>query len=299
MPIHIHTNRDLQNALRDSVICYLCGKALPVLDLSGVLSRRHDDVNEDHVVPISMIPPQFRQIPMKLKVHKKCHEAKTNGDEQITELMKMLWTPKDHIDLKVLELQWETNAEGRGTASYTTADLRRIVFNFIRGFHSALYRESIPKGVKGALMLPAREIRDGSVVPEGAYLGFSSAIIRSRMVESIDRVTIYSGKVKYECVWELLPDRARCIYCLEILGWSIFSGDKAGPLRTCIGTYEISRKPSMATMATSLEFSHPVSLDLFPEDRQGYIGETKNLKTVSFRAPKGNSKETKGAHHLS
>jgi len=66
-------------------------------------------------------------------------------------------------------------------------------------------------------------------------------------------------------------------------GWSVFSGGRAGPYRSGLGCYVTRAIPNDASTLSKIQFSCDNSLDLFPEQRQRYLGPKQLRKSVTFR----------------
>lgn len=275
-------------AWKQSAVCYLCGEPLPILDLSETpICREDPTVNDDHVPPETLFAPGDRaNYPLKVRTHVSCNGDQSQNDQKMAELFRLIWNPQTQDDLQTLALEWESDASGRAIASYwRNDDLPGIVFRWIRGFHHALYGEYLPPQTKRATLLPFLEIKpNGASRPHQQYYDIAKSIQRQRALNSLDQIIAYNGRLQFQCAWFMGGNSATCIYALDVNGWSVFSGGRAGPYRSCLGCYVTCSIPSEATKLSALHFDPAdVTLDLFPESRSRYIGPEKVRKRLTFR----------------
>jgi hypothetical protein len=245
------------------------------------------DVDRDHVVPDSFFPPSDRSnFPLLLKTHASCNRGHSPFDQKFAELFKLYWDPKPEMNLQRLQLEWQVDQSGRATHSmWRHDDLPAMVFDWIRGFHYALYGEFLPLASHRATLLPFRELRaDGTEPDLRQFFGFADFLLRQRVLSHFDRIYAYNGRLKYECAWYIDKGKPTCAYALDVNGWSIFSDPAAGGLRCAIGVYVTRMVPGNATPGSRLIFSgDPLTLDLFPENRERYMRGNREMirKTVS------------------
>jgi hypothetical protein len=290
MSTTISCQLDARRVWSRAALCYLCGEPLPILELDAPeFHRKSPDVNRDHVPPEKLFAPADRiDFPLLLRTHVRCNGGESQNDQKMAELFRSIWNSETEADFEALELEWLTDQDGRANSSFWKYDdLPAMVFRWIRGFHYALYNEILPINANRATLLPFLEIRpDGTSPSLDQYHDMASKIRRQRMTGQLDKITAYNGRLRYECAWFIDAGRPTCVYALDVNGWSIFSGDRAGPNRSGLGCYLTKVIPPGASQLSRLHFSRvDSSLDLFPDQRLPYLrmGQNQIRKQVSFR----------------
>lgn len=288
MGFSIVGQQDARRVWKRASVCYLCGKPLPVFELEKVSFKSNSpEINRDHVPPEKLFAPEDRgDYPLLLRTHVHCNGGESADDQKMSELFRLIWNQEERANLEALALEWEADQHGSATASFWNNDnVPAMVFRWIRGFHYALYDEFLPANVDRATLLPFLEIKsDGASRPHPQYFEIAKAIRRQRMTKQMDRISAYNGRLNYECAWYLRNGLPTCIYALDVNGWSIFSGGRAGPYRSGLGCYVSQSIPSGASQLSRLHFPcDDVSLDLFPTQRVRYIGPKRIRKVITFR----------------
>jgi hypothetical protein len=126
------------------------------------------------------------------------------------------------------------------------------------GFHAALYAEHLPHtGERFAYTSPwPTFFRDPNHVEpvQKVHVKWVETLVASRMAGTIDSITAWNGKVRYECTWDKLSNGDPvCVFALDIYDWTKLSPRHAGPKRTCTGLYHpASGRPASASRATEL-----------------------------------------------
>ena len=169
------------------------------LDLGAAkISPMGPHVDRDHVVPDSVFPPADRSnFPLLLKTHTACNRAHSPVDQKFSELFRLHWDPRPDMNLQRLQLDWQVDPSGRATHSmWRHDDLTAMVFDWIRGFHYALYGEFLPLASHRATLLPFRELRPDGTEPDlRQFVGFAGFLLRQRVLAHFDRIYAYNGRL--------------------------------------------------------------------------------------------------------
>ena len=256
MGIEITSQKALREA-RNPGFCYLCGKSLA-----------SDATNRDHVPPTSIFAKDDRSPPLILIVHEACNWQQSLDDQLIGQLVALLHgktPPEEHLRLSVSR----GAVEGGVDTVMLSNDLRPLLTRWIKGFHAALYRESLQVAEFAThLPFPGGVVDDGkvdlSISPLVSELTLQ--LKKNRVARSIDRIQCRNQKMIYECVW-LQADAGQwfCAYALDLYGWSRLGDSENFGTRECVGLYRRSEGgvPRGASTGTSLEFSVDLDTPLF------------------------------------
>ena len=241
--------------VRDPGFCYLCGRSWRPED------RGKGKLNRDHVPPRKIFAKEHRSPPLILRTHAECNEDQSSYDEQIAQLLSLVWkgqpTPKDVSKLNVAMHDVEGMAPF-GSVEYL--NLGVIISRWIRGFHTALYGEYLPQ-VVGKIHEPlpgGDEIGQDSTLLGLARPILTREIKANRTAHNLDTILAYNGQCRYECVWTpQVEGPPICAFALLIPAWEALA-DPNYPPRSCVGWYRAPAGiPSSACRATRLVFPTP------------------------------------------
>lgn len=241
------THRDFQS-VRNLHFCYLCGEPFQQSDKA---------VDVDHVPPKTIFAKEDRQNPLVLKTHKVCNESHSEWDQLTGDMISVLHETgrkrqKIRKHLRVI------SAEERKLA-IENVPLTRIIGRFIRGFHAALYHEYLPYKTNSAIDLP---FPSGHRTEEGVefdairehFPSFVEVLTKNRIAGNIDKITCYSGKCRYFCVWSTTDEGIPfCLFALRLYEWEALADTTNFPRRACVGGYFNGPPPENATRATMIE----------------------------------------------
>lgn len=259
----LDTQKEIRKA-QGLQFCYVCGAGLPTLKCGGR--------NFDHVPPETCFAQEDR-CPLKLPTHSSCNSDRKMRDEK----MGQLFLGKNNRDPGVENLRLKGIPAAHADPSSTLAILQNVeiqveVWHWIRGFHAALYDEYLDPRENVALETPwplAIQGPSGFLIPQPLkeqHLAFVQTIKVNRYANNLDRIRCNNGKLRYECVWDVLSDRRwACVFALDIYGWRDL-GDIGLETRGCAGLYSFKdgHLPKGATKATALEVVLPPSDPLDP-----------------------------------
>jgi len=251
MTVMLTTHKELQE-VQNLPFCYLCGQGLGL----------SEDTNRDHVPPSGLFALADRDPPLILPTHCQCNQKRSREDQVIGQLVGVLHGRKvnpPHNKLRVSVGQFK---EGSPTAAVRDLDIKEIIRRWVRGFHAALYRESLPPDAVFATYPPlpeGRHVGDQITfvpVPE-VFVKFVEELKRNRAVRTLDRIVSRNGKCRYECVWSQADDgRWICVYCLDLYNWIELGDVHNFTARGCVGIYRppLGDVPRNASTTTRLVF---------------------------------------------
>lgn len=244
----IRTEHQLKR-IYDPGFCYLCGESW----------SPDDETDDDHVLPTNGFLPEDRKQPLILRTHKVCHEPKGNYDVRVGQIFKILHgtMPSNFGDYKLELTKWTDPSTGEEVGGITDFEFTRILIGWLKGFHTALYREYLPhNGRRFAYTSPWPSFLGdpNHVEPiQAVHEKWVETLVASRMARMIDGIAVRNGKVRYECTWDRLDNgQPVCVFALDIYDWTRLSPPHAGPKRTCTGIYHAAKIPKTASRATSL-----------------------------------------------
>ncbi len=240
------------HAVHSLPFCYLCGESLA------------DPRNDDHVPPSSIFLTDDRNFPLTLPTHVKCNGDRSAEDQVIGQLIGLLHDKAPdavHNKLKVKSGPFEDGTPGLVVEGL---DLQAIIRRWIRGFHSALYREYLPDDTDAFMTSPPLpkgipHKHGGEFVPVPEIVSrFVEKLKKNRATNTLDRIVCRNRKCRYECVWAQ-EDRGQwwCIYGLDLYDWINLGDTGHFEARGCVGAYRrpAGGTPRGATCATQLVFT--------------------------------------------
>lgn len=235
--------------------CYVCGGAF----VDGV------EKNRDHVPPTSCISRKDKpQTPLILPTHVHCNSSFMFDDERVGQFLAILHgkaVAKERSRLTYEHFVKPSLAtKGLTTQAITNVDMYGVVERWIRAFHAALYMQPLPLNARFATELPFEVVSpvDGGHIADNGRPRQRSlceqTIIKNRLTKTIDRLAAWNGNLRYECVWELTPLHAYCVFWIDFYNWSRLARLTGKEPRECVGFYEVSlgELPPSATVATKL-----------------------------------------------
>jgi hypothetical protein len=232
--------------------CYLCGESLQ----NGEL------VNREHLPPKGIFLKEDRNHPLILRAHEKCNKKWEIKDDQMAQLISLLHGPDKIKQFYNLDMAVCYDDNKNPVAPLiTNLPLREIIIRFIKGFHSALYREFLPSKTKFSLLppLPEGKKEDEHIIPAPVIEQFElfvEVIKKNRLVMNLDIIDCYNSKLRYECVWCKSDDRQSfCVFGLQIYNWLKLADETPFPKRGCVGSYITGMEtPEEAAVDTALIF---------------------------------------------
>jgi len=122
--------------------CYLCP------------NQFHGDegVDRDHVPPYRLFAKGDRNFPLILPAHKQCTSQRSSEDRVISQLVGTLRGRDTSDKDRKLRIVARKFPDGSEAAGILGMDLPEIIRRWIRGFHSALYREPLPDKDRAVFM---------------------------------------------------------------------------------------------------------------------------------------------------
>ena len=254
--IELSKQSELRQA-RAQDFCYICGKPL-----AG------EPVDIDHVPPTCLFKKEDRDTPLILRTHRRCNNAENLTDEKMGQLVNLIHgkPPKpDRLKPKIY-----TTTDNRIMAG-TKINLKGVIWRWVKGFHTALYKEFLPPDSKVAIhpSLPvARKTAEGYMPDEKLeqHRIMAEVLSQSRRIGRIDRIICRNSKCIYECTWDTDDNGFyMCIFGLRIYNWEKL-GDQIGfAKRGCVGFYRPkSGIPAGAATASNLKIPIRLSNPLDP-----------------------------------
>lgn len=222
--------------VQDPGFCYLCGAAW----------SHGEELDRDHVPPKRLFAEEDRTPPLILRTHACCNNGESNYDEQIGQLVSLLWKESPSTR-DVSSLRFDRHAPAGmtpfGTVEYL--DLQCIIKRWVMGFHAALYGEYLAWD-DGAIFepLPGGDQPGVDTRLHWMHGHIPSVIKRSRAVGRVDSIIAFNGKCRYECTWMHLDDgRIVCNWALDLYGWHTLGDINNFPVRSCVGWYRTQNDP--------------------------------------------------------
>ena len=243
----LKVSRDFRS-VQDLNFCYLCSKEF---ELGERLDR-------DHVPPKKCFHVNDRTPPLKLKVHRKCHELFNDNDRKTCELVGLNYGKV----VKQSNLNIE-RIDGLNLTAVTNLDIEGLIWRWILGFHAALYRA--PLMMKERTMQTPfqqfdplkREFKPILI----QHTAFVEIIKRNRAFNNLDLIKSNSNRLTYECVWCPFDDNQGWFACfaLNLYNWKNLGANGLHVPRGCAGSYTIANrdKPSFACMDRASDLSLP------------------------------------------
>jgi hypothetical protein len=246
MSLTLTTQKELRR-IQDLGFCYLCGTPW----------ERDAMTNRDHIPPRRLFAETDRTPPLILRTHVRCNNGHSLYDEQIGQLVSLLWKKSPGPpDVSSLRVSMHTAAGMATFGAIEWLNVRFIIARWLKGFHAALYGEFLPS-VNGAIHEP---FPGGDTLGEDTNLHVSHPVFvreikKNRVAGKLDSIVIYNGKCRYECSWSHLDDgRPMCLWALDLYGWLRLGDTNNFPARSCVGWYEATNGiPDGAARATKLE----------------------------------------------
>lgn len=249
----LRTQADFRG-VRSLDFCYLCGK--------GFTGRY--DKTRDHVPPRAIFAGDDREPALILPTHRCCNEGQSGYDEVIGQLVSVIHGKYPSPDNMRLDIRvMPTDDGGTPFLGFVGTNLHNVIRRWLRGFHSAIYREFLPDATKNYLHtpFPSGNINENNDVAMEGILEqqplFVETIKKNRVAKTLDRVECCNGQCVYECVWETSDDgKPMCIFALRVYDWKRLAGTDRFPPRGCVGMYmPESGRPVGGTKSTCLQFS--------------------------------------------
>lgn len=255
-----------QADLRDAQslpFCYLCG-----LDF-----QKGSERNRDHVPPQAIFSKSDRNPPLILPTCATCNESQSGYDEQISQLVAVSYgkVPRQK-DLRLKFIGVTDEESGAPFVGVRDIPIPEIVWRWVRGFHSALYRGFLPDETWKHVHLPfPGAVQQGSKFVESPILpqhaGMADVIKKNRAAKNLDRIKCFNDECTYECVWVESDDgKPFCMFAVRIYAWEKLADRRHFEKRGCVGFYIPERRgrPANATRSIDLEFDLPSESPLDP-----------------------------------
>ncbi len=194
--------------------------------------------------------------PLILPAHAGCNGSFSHSDERVGQFLSLLHGRRLASDKNLLKFS-QVNSDHMALPS---VDLYSTVWRWLRAFHAVLYWQPLDIAGKYAIELPCNVLTPG---PSGIALDAGrprqrrlceETLQRNRDTRNLDRIAAWNGRLRYECVWELTPINAYCVFWLDFYGWRRLSAISHSPPQDCVGFYVISRErlPPLVTRGTSI-----------------------------------------------
>jgi hypothetical protein len=228
--VALETQKALR-AVQRLPFCYLCGDTL-----------LEDDITDgDHVPAKAAFNVRDREPALKLRTHKRCNAGMSVDDKKIGQLIALRRREKPP-SARDQALKFMSQ---RDMVAVANLNIDSAVWRWIRGFHTALYREPLvgaqhsirtpfPRAdeVKGQLLLQPLLEQHQLVV---------ATLKHNRAWNNVDRILTNRGQLRYECVWVLSDDGTTsfCMFGVDIYDWKELGSSTALiPARGCAGVYQ-------------------------------------------------------------
>ena len=256
------THDDLQKA-RSLGLCYLCGRPFAEGE------RR----SRDHVPPRTVFATAHREPALVLPTHRKCNVGQSQRDEVIGQLVALLHGKAPRAErLRLAFDLFSVDGNPAPLAGLREIPVGPIIWRWVRGFHAALYGESLPD-CGGYIFppFPTSTARGRRFVPdrEAGRVTLTDAFKQHRHIGRTDQIVCNGSQCEYGCVWLKMDDgRLFCLFGLRLYNWQDL-GDQRFGKRGCIGYYQCAIPPG-ATVGTELEIPvrnfSPLDPFEFPSD---------------------------------
>jgi hypothetical protein len=262
--VSITTHQDCRTVQR-LPFCYLCGQAF----LPGGKQTR------DHLPPDTVFALADKQKGpvLWLPAHKPCNEAEAPADQKLGQLigLRRFEVPASRRDRQLKFTVFPRQALG----AITNVNIDQAIWRWVRGFHTALYREHMPNAPMRALTTPfprAQQQTSGAVIEpmkEPQHRVIVKTIKTNRAKRNLDLIHTHDGKLRYEAVW-VQSDQGMwmCFFGLDIYDWIDLGDAGIQQRRGCAGCYALpdGGYPASATRAVSTPIIVP---NLHPLDPFG------------------------------
>ena len=129
----LYTQADLRS-VRSLPFCYLCGR--------GFGGRT--EKTRDHVPPKAIFATADRELPLILPTHRRCNEAQSGYDEIIGQFIAVIHGKRPTPERSRMDVRVVTTEKGTPMMGRVGTNLQNVIGRWLRGFHSALYREFLP-----------------------------------------------------------------------------------------------------------------------------------------------------------
>lgn len=233
-------------AVKKLPFCYVCGHQI-----------QHGAKSDDHVPPKSCIALVDRaDSPLILPTHIECNLGYSYDDERLGQFLSLLHGRRPSIAQSLMKF----TTVGGDHMALSNVNLYGAIERWIRAIYAALYSRPISATTRFAIELPCAAIVQ---TPSGVAMDSGrprqrtlceETIRRNRDARCIDRLAAWNGKLRFECVWELTPLHAYCVFWLDFYEWRRLAAISNTPARECVGFFEQSRDdlPPQATVATAI-----------------------------------------------
>lgn len=245
------TNQKQAQALQRLPFCYLCGKSFSV----------SCSVDREHVVARNLFRKSDREnFPLILPSHTICNGEQSCDDETIGQFVRLLHPEGSKTHKIELTGYYEENTLQAGTIRGVAFE--RVIWRWVRGFHSALYQEPL-LNLQGSytLLVPLQEVREEEGVFERVpvreqFFQMTEVIKVNRLSRNIDVIDCYNHALRYECVWDRSDcGKPLCVFALKIYDWSELGEGYGGARQGCVGSYIYDKIPPEATQGINLSCS--------------------------------------------
>ncbi len=268
-PIQITRENEAQVIRKAIDFCFICGKPLPQRGSAEWQST----VGPDHIVPRSVLgtPGGSDTWCPILDVHRDCNDAKNReGDERGSLLHKIFvpptggW-PKQIRSLPVrLARLADTYGLGYWHAMAGAEALDAVVWTWIRGLHTFLYKDFLPADEKYIVYPPFLDAPTERVVLLTGEQSVGKAL-RDRLAKREwlltalaaayqtgvwDGIIAWGGSLRYVCAWRWECGAARCIWLLAYQGVLTYADDLVRGGMPWIGMYRCGRPPRWRQLLT-------------------------------------------------
>jgi hypothetical protein len=220
-------------AVQTLPFCYVCGRTFAA-----------DDVKDrDHIPAEAVFHKRDRMPTLWLPTHKNCNAGHSSLDQKIGQLvaLKRYTVPsKRNRQLRFRMFRPDVGA-------IVNLDIRGVVWSWVRGFHSALYREPIPPtwymySIQTPLPSGAATALGFEIDPlPPQHATFVEVIKIQRAKRNLDTIKSNNGKLTYECVWHQADNDGPwlCIFALNLYDWKDLGLTSGQPARGCAGFYQL------------------------------------------------------------
>jgi hypothetical protein len=205
-----------------------------------------EERTRDHLPAEAAFAADDRQVGpvLWLPAHRNCNGSQSADDQKLGQLiaLRRFEVPTSRRDL---QLKFEVSAQ-QGLGALANLNLDQMVWRWVRGFHSALYREYLAPTKMRALTLPlARAKRQGIVLeldpmktPQHRVIVETIKI--NRLKQNLDIIHTHDNKLRYECVW-CQSDQGvwMCFFALDLYDWRDLGDAGVEPSRGCAGCYAV------------------------------------------------------------
>jgi hypothetical protein len=251
-------------SLQNLPFCYLCGQPIDPRTAT-----------RDHAPAQAIFAEADRTPPLILPTHAACNNARSDDDNRISQLVRMIHRKGSPQDLS----RWKFSVGRVENVKIPMAlvqgpDLRPLVWRWVAACHAALYGQHIPTGHgTWQLHLPLPEgtrQKDGKVRTRKTPVMYPTIIEelkRNFLADQFDQILCYNGKCDYRCVW-VTADGGEwvCMFGLRLYNWeNLGARQMGGGRRGCVGVYQSSHGyPEGASRGTNLILDLPRAFPLDP-----------------------------------